>query len=81
MVIVVVVVVVVVGVVVVVVISVVLGIVLKYLTHSHNSTLSPITLSAPLLTVFSVQFIVSFSTARKCYSASVQYLNCTLLYT
>ena len=44
----------------------VLVIVLKYLTFLHNSTLSPVTLAAPLLTVFSAQFVVSFSTAWRC---------------
>jgi len=38
-------------------------IVLKYLTHIHNSTLSPVTLPATLLTVFSGKFIVRFSIA------------------
>jgi len=49
--------------VVVVLVSVVQEIVLKYLTFFHNSTLSPVTLSAPLLTVFSAQFVVSLCTA------------------
>jgi len=38
-------------------------IVLKYLTFIHNSTLSPVTLAATLLTVFSAKFIVRFSIA------------------
>ena len=43
--------------------EVVFAVVLKYLIYIHNSTPSPVTLSAPLLTVFSAQFIVSFSIA------------------
>ena len=45
------------------VVVVVFVVLLKYLTYIHNSTHSPVTLSAPLLTVFSVQFVVSFSIA------------------
>jgi hypothetical protein len=39
-------------------------IVLKYLTFFHNFTFSPVMLAARLLTAFSVQIIVSFSTAK-----------------
>ena len=43
--------------------EVIFAIVLKYLTYIHNFTISPVTLAAPLLTVFSAQFVVSFSIA------------------
>ena len=53
--------VIVVVVVVAVVIVVVFVVVLKYPTHIHNFTTSPVTLAAPLLTVFSEQFVVTYS--------------------
>ena len=40
--------------------------VLNCLSPFHNSTLSPVTVAAPLLTVFSAQIAVSFSTAWRC---------------
>ena len=49
---------------VVVVVLVVLLILLKYLTPLHNSTSSSVMIAAPLLTVFSAQFIVSLSIAE-----------------
>ena len=49
--------------VVVLVVVVVFEVVLKYITYIHKSTLNYITLGAPLLNVFSAQFVVSFSIA------------------
>jgi len=50
----------------VLIVAVVVGlvlVVLKYLTFIYKFTISPVTLAAPLLTVFNAKFIVSFSIA------------------
>jgi len=47
----------------VIAVVVVFIVVLKYLTIIHKFTISHVTLAAPLLTVFSAKFIVSFSIA------------------
>jgi len=47
-------------------VGLVVVVVLKYLTFIYKFTISPVTLAAPLLTVFNAKFIVSVSIAGRC---------------